>query len=150
MSYRDLIGEVLADHYESPRSFGELEQFDFEEEGYNPVCGDRIHVFGKVKNGCLDQCKFEGDGCSICLASASILMERIQGHKIEDVSKLIESFRLKMQGQDEVPGLPSENDTTDDIVALYGIKKLPVRIKCALLSWTTLNAGLKKYLETKA
>ena len=146
MSYRDVFGEILADHHESPRNWGKItdqpEGKITEEQGYNPLCGDKVTVFLKMNGDQVEKCTFEGEGCSICMASASIMTEKVQGHPKEEVAKLIEGFREKMQGAEHVAGMPEEN-AEDDIVALYGIKRFPVRIKCALLPWTTLKKGLE-------
>jgi nitrogen fixation NifU-like protein len=90
----------------------------------------------------LEKCAFEGEGCSICMASASIMSEMIQGKTFAELQVLIEAFREKMQGAESVIGLPPE-DSGEDIAALYGVRRFPVRIKCALLPWTTLKKGLE-------
>lgn len=141
MSYRDVFGEILADHHESPRNYGKIENPTQQEQGYNPLCGDQVSLCLKVDGPKLEKCMFEGEGCSICMASASIMTEMVQGHSVEEVNELIEAFRKKMQGAEVVEGLPAEG-AEDDLVALYGIKRFPVRIKCALLPWTTLKKGL--------
>ncbi len=146
MSYRDVFGEILADHYESPRNFGKIDHPTKVEQGYNPLCGDQVAVSVLVKDAesacpMIDQCSFEGEGCSICLASASMMTELVKGHSREEALQLIEAFRQKMQGAENVPGLPSDT-SEEDLVALYGIRRFPVRIKCALLAWTTLKKAL--------
>jgi len=142
VSYRDIFGEILADHHESPRNWGKIEGATQEEKGYNPLCGDQITLCLKMNGHQLEECTFEGEGCSICMASASIMTEKVHGHNLEEIENLIDAFRKKMQGADQVEGLPGD-DESDDLVALYGIKRFPVRIKCALLPWTTLKKGLE-------
>jgi nitrogen fixation NifU-like protein len=115
---------------------------EIRENGFNPLCGDKVTLGLKMRDGKLVSCTFEGEGCSICMASASIMTEMVQGQSLDRVSGLIEGFRAKMQGEDRPDALPSE-DSSEDIVALYGIKRFPVRIKCALLPWTTLKKGLE-------
>ena len=143
VNYRDVFGEILADHHESPRNWGKLPDATADEQGYNPLCGDKVMVSLKTDGKSVQACHFEGEGCSICMASASIMTERVQGHSKDEVLKMIEGFREKMQGAESVEGMPAEN-AEEDIVALYGIKRFPVRIKCALLPWTTLKKGLEK------
>lgn len=143
MSYRDIFGEILADHHESPRNYGTLADATATEEGYNPLCGDKVKVYVKLSDGRVSALKYEGEGCSICMASASILSERIQGKSVPEVNALIEAFREKMQGKDDASGLLPADDADDDLAALYGIKRFPVRIKCALLAWTTLKKAVK-------
>ncbi len=144
MSYRDVFGEVLADHHESPRYYGALPLASKVEHGFNPLCGDKIDIYIQVEDGVLVRCQFEGEGCSICMASASILAERIQGMDRLAVLTLIDAFREKMAGATVVKGLPSEDSQEDDLVALYGVKRFPVRIKCALLAWTTLKKAISE------
>ncbi len=147
MNYRDVFGEILADHHESPRNWGPLPGCTREEQGYNPLCGDKVTLRLLVRKDSsgiehLERCTFEGEGCSICMASASIMSEMIQHKQVPDVRALIEGFREKMQGSETVLSLPAE-DSGEDITALYGVKRFPVRIKCALLPWTTLKKGLE-------
>jgi nitrogen fixation NifU-like protein len=142
MNYRDVFGEILADHHESPRNWGVGSACDRREEGYNPLCGDRITLGLVFEGESLQTCSFEGEGCSICMASASIMTEMVKGKSFAEVSALIEAFRGKMQGEDGSGVLPDE-EASEDIVALYGIKRFPVRIKCALLPWTTLKKGME-------
>jgi nitrogen fixation NifU-like protein len=146
MNYRDVFGEILADHHESPRNWGALKDATSTEKGFNPLCGDQVTLFcrltGSGNTARLEACTFEGEGCSICMASASIMSELIQGKTRDEVLGLIEAFRAKMQGAQEVPDLPSD-ESGEDITALYGVKRFPVRIKCALLPWTTLKKGLE-------
>ena len=140
--YRQVFGEVLADHHESPRHWGKLPAPAKSEHGYNPLCGDKVTVCMRMNGEQVDEVTFEGEGCSICMASASIMTEMMQHQPKEKVLELIEAFREKMQGSAEVKNLPAD-DSDADIVALYGIKRFPVRIKCALLPWTTLKKGLE-------
>ena len=146
MNYRDVFGEILADHHESPRNWGRIENPTCEEDGYNPLCGDKVHLClklaGGAGSGVLEKCTFEGEGCSICMASASIMSEMVQGKSEAQVLALIEGFRKKMQGEEGVVVLPAD-DSGEDVTALYGVKRFPVRIKCALLPWTTLKKGLE-------
>ena len=147
MNYREVFGEILADHHESPRNWGTLPECTRIEQGYNPLCGDKVSICLLVEKDsagaeCLAKCTYEGEGCSICMASASIMSEMIQGKRVSDLFSLIEGFREKMQGSDSVVVLPPD-DSGEDITALYGVKRFPVRIKCALLPWTTLKKGLE-------
>ena len=146
MNYRDVFGEILADHHESPRNWGVLDGPCCTEGGYNPLCGDKVSItFRTGKDGAVEKVQdlaISGEGCSICMASASIMSELVKGQNVRDVLALVEAFRMKMQGEESVPLLPSE-DSGEDVTALYGIKRFPVRIKCALLPWTTLKKGLE-------
>ena len=146
MNYREVFGEILADHHESPRNWGRVSHETRSENGFNPLCGDKVtlslDVSEKSGSPVLEHLAFEGEGCSICMASASIMSEMVQGKSCEEIQTLIDAFREKMQGSESVSALPAE-ESEADIVALYGVKRFPVRIKCALLPWTTLKKGLE-------
>jgi nitrogen fixation NifU-like protein len=146
MNYREVFGEILADHHESPRNWGLMPDATCTEKGFNPLCGDKVTISLKSADASHPSksvlCTYEGEGCSICMASASIMSEMIQGKSKEELLRLIEAFREKMMGSENSSGLPAE-DSGEDVVALYGVRRFPVRIKCALLPWTTLKKGLE-------
>ena len=134
-----LYREVILDHHRSPRNFGKLEGATAHVEGYNPLCGDRIEISVKVGAGqTLEDCRFTGEGCSICMASASMMTEEVLGKSVDSVNETIEGFRALMKGE-ECP-LAVEGD----LESLVGVRNFPVRIKCALLPWTTLNDCMKE------
>ncbi|MGH7889336.1 MAG: Fe-S cluster assembly sulfur transfer protein SufU [Thermodesulfobacteriota bacterium] len=135
----DLYREIILDHYSSPRNRGELGPPALRIEGANPLCGDELVLYLEEKNGQIQQVKINTKGCSISQASASLMTEAITGKKIEEVRKIIENFKNMMLKEN------SFNPTIDlgDLEVLEGVKKYPVRIKCALLAWNTLIEGLK-------
>ena len=134
-----LYREVILDHHRHPRNFGKLENASAHTEGYNPLCGDRVEIAVKVgPDQKLEDCRFLGEGCSICMASASMMTEEVLGKPLEEVSETIEGFRSLMKGE-ECP-LAVEGD----LESLVGVRKFPVRIKCALLPWSTLKDALGK------
>src|SRR5687767_11916957 len=94
--YRQVFGEILADHHESPRNWGKLPAPAISEQGYNPLCGDKVTVCTETTDGKLAKCTFEGEACSICMASASIMTAMVQGLPKDKVYSLIEAFREKM------------------------------------------------------
>ncbi len=130
--------EIIRDHHKDPRNFGSLEKPDLREEGYNPVCGDRIVIELTIdpEKKMIKKSAFSGEGCSICMASASILMQETENRLISESKALIEDFRKVMQSE-EIP-----ESIEGDLEALTGVRKFPVRIKCALLPWTTLKKAL--------
>jgi len=140
MSLDDLYREVILDHYRNPRNKRGLPEADIDLAHNNPLCGDEISVRVKVADGGVADAAFEGQGCSISQASASMLTERIKGMPLEDVDDLILQFRGMMAGK-ETP----EEDSLGDLVALKGVVKYPVRIKCAVLAWDTLQEGIEQY-----
>jgi nitrogen fixation NifU-like protein len=132
-----LYREVILDHHRHPRNYGKLEGATASVEGYNPLCGDRVEIAVKVSGERkLEACHFLGEGCSICMASASMMTEEVLGKAVGEVSETIEGFRALMKGE-ECP-LAVEGD----LESLVGVRNFPVRIKCALLPWTTLKDAL--------
>lgn len=134
-----LYQEIILDHHESPRNFGAVEKPDRTAEGFNPLCGDRVSLGLKIDGGsCLAEIRFKGEGCSICMASASMMTDAVKGCPLSEVSGKIQAFRDVMQGQGNPEALG------EDLRALEGVKRFPVRIKCALLPWTTLKDAIEK------
>lgn len=134
--YRDIIRE----HHQDPRNYGEVTTPTCVQEGFNPLCGDRVVLTLKLspEKDRLEDLRFTGEGCSICLASTSIMSEEVRGQPVSKVRSAIQKFRDLMQGKE-----PPEN-FEGDIEALSGVRQFPVRIKCALLGWTTLQEALEK------
>jgi nitrogen fixation protein NifU and related proteins len=138
----ELYKEVILDHYRSPRNRGKLDPTDFDLHRDNPLCGDEIHVYAQVEDGRITGISFEGKGCSISQASVSMMTEKIKGLATEDAEGLANQFKAMMQGEN-----PQDPDKLGDLVALQGVQKYPVRIKCALLGWNTFLEGLKAYRD---
>jgi nitrogen fixation NifU-like protein len=136
-----LYREVILDHHRDPRNFGALEGATAKVEGYNPLCGDRVEIAVKVSGDKLIDCRFKGEGCSICMASASMMTEEVMGRALAEVQETIDGFRALLKGE-ECP-LAVEGD----LESLVGVRNFPVRIKCALLPWTTLNDAVKTAKE---
>jgi nitrogen fixation protein NifU and related proteins len=137
----ELYKEVLLDHYSDPRNADALQRPTVKVEGHNPVCGDEIKLSLQIsEQGIIKEVCACTQGCCISVASGSMMAVELKGKSIEDAEKMIQSFRLMMSG-DEV--LESESG---DFEALSGVKKFPVRIKCALLAWVALEQAIQ---ETK-
>ena len=134
-----LYRRVIMDHYKKPRNWGVLEDDSVTINMNNPTCGDRIQLSLKVDDGIVVDAKFEGEGCSISMSSASMMTQAIKGKKIEDALKLAEIFSDMMQGKDY-----DEDVHLGDIEALQGVSKFPARIKCATLAWKAMEKGLKE------
>ena len=143
MSLDDLYREVILDHYRNPRNKRPLEGADIDLLHNNPLCGDEISVRVKLVDGAVADAAFEGQGCSISQASASMLTDKIKGMKLGDVEDLVLEFRGMMQGKEA-----SDEESLGDLVALKGVVKYPVRIKCAVLAWDTLQEGVETYRKT--
>ncbi|WP_456273457.1 Fe-S cluster assembly sulfur transfer protein SufU [Bacillus sp. AK031] len=134
-----LYRQVIMDHYKNPRNKGSLEDGSFTVDMNNPTCGDRIHLNMKVEDGKVTDAKFDGEGCSISMASASMMTQIIIGKDIETALKLSEVFSNMMQGKEY-----DEDIDLGDIEALQGVAKFPARIKCATLAWKAMEKGVKE------
>lgn len=139
MSLDDLYREVILDHYRSPRNKRPLEDADIDVHRNNPLCGDDITVRVKLDGERAADAAYEGQGCSISQASASMMTEQIKGKSVADIEDLVLRFRAMMGGE-EAPG----EETLGDLIALKGVVKYPVRIKCAVLAWDALQAGVSE------
>lgn len=140
MSLDDLYRETILDHYKKPRNKRHIDGADIDLEHNNPLCGDEIRIEAVVRDGVVSDIAFEGQGCSISQASASMLTDQATGKSLEDLEQLILSFRGMMAGKAEV-----DDDALGDLAALKGVTKYPVRIKCAVLAWDTLQEGVQSY-----
>ena len=134
----ELYREIILDHYKQPRNRGELDPHSARVEGNNPLCGDEIQLDVRLNDGQLEDLAFQGRGCSISQASASMMTEAVKAKPLDDVHQLIDIFKDMMRGQ------PVDTEELGDLEALEGVQKFPVRIKCALLAWTTLEEALKE------
>lgn len=132
-----LYQEVLLDHYRSPRNRGHLESVTGRAEGHNPLCGDRIEVEVEVDEGRLRNVAFEGSGCAISTASASLMTEAIAGLAEEEIAALFEQFRKAVTGDPA-----ADLEPLGKLAVLCGVKDFPMRVKCATLAWHTLLAAM--------
>jgi nitrogen fixation protein NifU and related proteins len=133
----ELYKEVILDHYKNPRNKRGLETATVTRQKNNPLCGDEIAIHASLDGGSVKEITFEGQGCSISQASASMLTESVQGKPVEQAADLAGRFRGMMEGKVE----PDEG-AFGDLVALKGVAKYPVRIKCAVLAWDALQEAL--------
>jgi nitrogen fixation NifU-like protein len=136
-SMDDLYREVILDHYREPCGRAPIEGANVHGEGLNPVCGDECQIEARLADGKVEALQVAGRGCSISVASGSILAQLATGRTVAEVERLIEIFRLMMHGEP-----PPEDVDLGDLEVLAGIKDYPVRVKCALLAWKTLAGGL--------
>ena len=132
-----LYRQVIVDHYKTPRNKGALEQDSVNIEMNNPTCGDRIQLTLQVEDGIVKDAKFDGEGCSISMASASMMTQAVKGKDVDTALKLSEIFSDMMLGKEY-------DDSVDlgDIEALQGVSKFPARIKCATLAWKAMEKGV--------
>jgi nitrogen fixation NifU-like protein len=139
MSLDELYKEVILDHYRAPRNKGKLDPHDVALERNNPLCGDEIELFLKFDGETLEGIAFDGKGCSISQASASMMTEKVQGLSAKDAGAMATAIKSMMAGESE-----GDQATLGDLVSLKGVVKYPVRIKCALLGWNTLVEALEE------
>lgn len=139
MALDDLYRELILDHYAHPRNRGELPEADVKVEGANPLCGDELSIYVKLADGKITDVRFVGRGCSISQASASMMTEQIKGKSVEEARAISGRFKAMMHGE------PVGEDELGDLMALQGVRKFPVRIKCATLSWVALEQGMDEF-----
>lgn len=143
MSHFDLdtlYRQVIMDHYKHPRNKGELEDDSLTVEMNNPTCGDRIFLQFKLDGDVVEEVRFTGEGCSISLASASMMTEAVKGHPINEALEMSELFSKMMLGEE----VDAEQFGLDDIEALQGVSNFPARIKCATLAWKAMEKVTKE------
>lgn len=133
-----LYRSVIMDHYKNPKNKGVLEGSNVTVDMNNPTCGDVIHLTMNVEDGVVQEAKFEGEGCSISMASASMMTQMVKGKTTEEAAELAHVFSEMMLGNDV-----DESVELDDLEALSGVAKFPARIKCATLSWKAMEKGVK-------
>jgi nitrogen fixation NifU-like protein len=136
---RDLYQEVVLDHSRKPRNFGKLEGANRSAEGFNPLCGDRVTVYVKLQQGAIEDIRFEGSGCAISKASASLMTGALKGKRMEDAEKLFQEFHLLVT---EGPNEKTDPADLGKLVALSGVWEFPARVKCATLAWHTMKSAL--------
>lgn len=139
MDLKDLYREVILDHNRSPRLYGRLEPADGFADGHNPLCGDLLHITVRLDGDRLSDLRFEGKGCAISVASASLMCEAVKGKRREEVTHLFNEIHDVLTRHDAP--LP---DDLGKLAALSGVREFPVRVKCASLCWHTLNAALDR------
>jgi nitrogen fixation NifU-like protein len=143
LSLEELYKEVILDHYRAPRNKGRVDPHDIALERNNPLCGDELELFLRYDGETLEEIGFEGKGCSISQASASMMTEKVKSLPIKEAAAIAESIKRMMAGEED-----GDPDELGELVSLKGVVKYPVRIKCALLSWNTLLEALEESGKT--
>ena len=137
MDLNDLYREVIVDHNRSPRNFRRMADATCTAAGHNPLCGDHLTLYLKLKNGVIEDVSFEGNGCAISMASASLMTETLKGKSQGEAARLFQKFHAL------VTDAGDENDPElGKLAVLAGVRQYPSRIKCAILSWHAMNAAL--------
>ncbi|MBX3119956.1 MAG: SUF system NifU family Fe-S cluster assembly protein [Fimbriimonadaceae bacterium] len=135
---RELYQEVILDHSKRPRNFGVPAEYSCCAEGFNPLCGDQVSIYLTVDHSTVISAHFDGAGCAISTASASMLTEEVTGKTVEEAQDLFRRFREMATGVGE-----ADVEEMGQLAALAGVREFPVRIKCATLAWHAMEAALK-------
>ena len=143
MDLRDLYQDIILDHGQHPRNFRKLDHASHFANGHNPLCGDRVTVYVELDGNKVKDVSFEGRGCAISQASASLMTEILKGKTLDEADALFKSFHAKVTGGSET-GVPAElEDDAERLEPLTGVKTYPARVKCATLAWHAFEAALK-------
>ena len=148
MDLKQLYQDIILEHGKTPRNFGKCENHTHEAKGYNPLCGDKVHVYLKSDNEKkVESLTFEGEGCAISLASASIMTELIKGKSFEDTKEIMDAFLNMIKNTSEIRSNHLDEDQKTKLMSLSGVKQFPMRVKCATLSWHTLVSAIENKKE---
>ena len=144
MKLTELYQEIILDHGKNPRNKGICDQFNRDAKAHNPLCGDKVHIYLRVdKDKKVESLSFEGEGCAISLASASILTEIIKGKSFNVAKKIINDFLNMIKNETKISlNSLSENQKTT-LMSLSGVKQFPMRVKCATMAWHTFDSALE-------
>jgi nitrogen fixation NifU-like protein len=148
MDLKELYQDIILEHGKSPRNFGKCEKYTHEAKGYNPLCGDQVHVYLKLNNEKnVDNVTFEGTGCAISIASTSIMTELVKGKSSEVAKKIVMDFLNMIKNTQEIKSNDLDEDQKIKIMSLSGVKQYPMRVKCATLAWHTLTSAIEEKKE---
>jgi len=140
MDLKDLYRDVIVDHNRHPRNFGKLDPADAHADGFNPLCGDKLSIYVNLDGDRIAETRFEGSGCAISVASASLLTEAVKGKSRAEVQKLFDAVHTVLTQHDA----NVDASRLGKLAALGGVREFPARVKCASLCWHTLNAALDR------
>ncbi len=148
MNLKELYKDIILEHGKSPRNFGKCEKYTHEAKGYNPLCGDQVHVYLKLNNKKnVDNVTFEGTGCAISIASTSIMTELVIGKSAGVAKKIVLDFLNMIKNTQEIKSNDLNEDQKIKIMSLSGVKQYPMRVKCATLAWHTLTSAIEEKKE---
>ena len=146
MNLKELYQEIILDHGKNPRNLGKFENFNKDAKGHNPLCGDKVHIFLKLdENKKVNDIAFEGEGCAISMASASIMTDLMRGKSEQEAKEIINKFLDMIKEKDDIDTKLVSEDEKTKLMSLGGVKKYPMRVKCATLSWHALSSALEDF-----
>ena len=145
MDLKQLYQDIILEHGKSPRNLGKCEGYNHDAKGYNPLCGDKVHVYLKLNSGKkVEGLPFEGEGCAISLASASIMTELVKGKSFDETKDIMNAFLNMIKNTSEIRSNHLDDDQKTKLMSLSGVKQFPMRVKCATLSWHTLISAMEE------
>jgi len=148
MNLKELYQEIILDHGKNPRNLRKTENFNKDAKGHNPLCGDKVHVYLKLnENKKIEDISFEGQGCAISMASASIMTDLVKGKEEFEVKEIVNDFLDMIKEKDELNNNILKDDDKTKLMCLSGVKQYPMRVKCATLSWHTLTSAINNAQE---
>ncbi len=148
MNLKELYQEIILDHGKNPRNLRRAENFNKDAKGHNPLCGDKVHVYLKLnENKKIEDISFEGQGCAISMASASIMTDLVKGKEEFEVKEIVKDFLDMIKEKDELNNNILQDDDKTKLMCLSGVKQYPMRVKCATLSWHTLTSAINNTQE---
>ena len=146
MELKELYQEIILDHGKNPRNLGKFENFNKDAKGHNPLCGDKVHLFLKLDDDKkIQDISFEGEGCAISMASASIMTDLMKGKSEIEVKEIISKFLDMIKEKDDINTDLLKDDEKTKLMCLGGVKNYPMRVKCATLSWHALTSALEDF-----
>ena len=146
MNLKELYQEIILDHGKNPRNLRKTENFNKDAKGHNPLCGDKVHIYLKLnENKKVEDISFEGEGCAISMASASIMTDLIKGKEENDVKEIVSDFLEMIKEKNEIKTDLLKDDEKTKLMCLSGVKQYPMRVKCATLSWHTLTSAIDNF-----
>ena len=146
MNVKELYQEIILDHGKNPRNLRKTENFNKDAKGYNPLCGDKVHIYLKLnENKKVEDISFEGQGCAISMASASIMTDLVKGKEEKEVKEIVNDFLEMIKEKDEIVTKLLKEDEKTKLMCLSGVKQFPMRVKCATLSWHTLTSAIDNF-----
>ena len=144
MDLKKLYQYIILEHGKSPRNLGKCEGYNHEAKGYNPLCGDKVHIYLKLDNKKkVVGLTFEGEGCDISMASASIMTELVNGKSFDEAKAIMNAFLNMIKNNLEIKSNYLDDDQKTKLMSLSGVKQFPMRVKCATLSWHTLVSAME-------
>tara|TARA_B100000131_G_scaffold263537_1_gene260361 strand:+ start:900 stop:1361 length:462 start_codon:yes stop_codon:yes gene_type:complete len=150
MNLKELYQEIILDHGKNPRNLKKSDNYNKDAKGHNPLCGDNVHVYLRInENKKVEDIAFEGSGCAISMASASIMTDLVKGKEELEVKEIVTDFLDMIKEKEELTNKILKDDEKTKLMCLSGVKQYPMRVKCATLSWHTLDSAFDNKLIDK-